>query len=181
MGRIKQVVAALKLKSVFAERRYKLYNIAYAWTHDAALADDLVQETIYKALKKAASLHDIETVDAWLYRILLNCWHDYLRTKGRNVELYDMDDERLEQDELYQQAQIVKRVRASIQQLPLPLREVVTLADLSGCSYAEIADIVEIPIGTVMSRLFRARKLLKKSLLDFGGDQQTRPVLRSVK
>jgi len=181
MNRIKHVIASLKLKSVFAERRHKLYSIAYAWSHDAALADDLVQETIYKALKKSASLQDVATVDAWLYRILFNCWHDYLRTKGRHVELFDKEDEKMEHVELYQQAQIIKRVRASVQQLPLPLREVVTLADFSGCSYAQIADIVEIPVGTVMSRLFRARKLLKESLLEFGNDVQPQTVLRRVK
>jgi len=139
---VKNLVAAFSLKSEFAARRNKLYRIAYSWSHDSALADDLVQETIYKAIKNAARLRDIETIDPWLYRILFNCWQDYLRVKGRNVEFVEMhDDEQADHTDSYQQSQIVKRVRSSIEQLPLTLREVVTLADFAGFSYAEIAEI----------------------------------------
>jgi RNA polymerase sigma-70 factor (ECF subfamily) len=179
---VKNLVAALSLKSEFAARRNKLYRIAYAWSHDSALSDDLVQETVYKALKNADKLRDIATLDAWLYRILYNCWQDYLRVKGRNVEFVEMhDSEQAAQSENYQQSQIVKRVRSSIEKLPMPLREVVTLADFSGLSYAEIAEITDVPIGTVMSRLYRARQNLKQELLDFGSDSLTELVLRRVK
>jgi RNA polymerase sigma-70 factor (ECF subfamily) len=179
---VKNMVAAFSLKTEFAARRNKLYRIAYSWCHDPALADDLVQETIYKALKNAAKLRDIETIDTWLYRILFNCWQDYLRVKGRNVEFVEMHDiEQADHSDNYQQSQIVMRVRASIEQLPLPLREVVTLADFAGFSYAEIADIVEVPIGTVMSRLFRARQTLKQQLLEFGSDELSEFKLRRVK
>ncbi len=179
---IKNLVAAFSLKSEFAARRNKLYRIAYSWCHDSALADDLVQETIYKAIKNAARLRDIETIDTWLYRILFNCWQDYLRVKGRNVEFIEIhDDDQLEQIDNYQQSQIVSRVRSSIEQLPIPLREIVTLADFAGFSYAEIAEIIDVPIGTVMSRLFRARQSLKKQLLDFGADNLTESKLRRVK
>jgi RNA polymerase sigma-70 factor (ECF subfamily) len=179
---IKNLVAAFSLKVEFAARRNKLYRIAYSWCHDSALADDLVQETIYKAIKNAARLRDIETIDTWLYRILFNCWQDFLRVKGRNVEFIEIhDDDQLEQADNYQQSQIVERVRSSIEQLPLPLREVVTLADFAGFSYAEIAEIIEVPIGTVMSRLFRARQSLKQQLLDFGSDNLTESKLRRVK
>ena len=63
----------------------------------------------------------------------------------------------------------------------MPLREVVTLADFSGLSYAEIAEITDVPIGTVMSRLFRARQNLKQELLEFGADNLPELVLRRVK
>ncbi len=179
---VKNLVAAFSLKTEFAARRNKLYRIAYAWCHDAALADDLVQETIYKALKNASKLRDVETMDSWLYRILYNCWQDYLRVKGRNVEFVEMHDEdQPDHSDNYQQSQIVKRVRASIEQLPLSLREVVTLADFAGFSYAQIAEITEVPIGTVMSRLFRARKNLKQQLLEFGSDELSEFKLRRVK
>ena len=75
----------------------------------------------------------------------------------------------------------MKRVRASVEQLPMALREVVTLADFAGFSYAEIAEIIEVPIGTVMSRLFRARQNLKEQLLDFGSDELSELKLRRVK
>jgi len=182
MKLVKNLIAAYSLKQEFAARRNKLYQIAYSWCHEVALADDLVQETMYKALKNAASLRDVATMDTWLYRILINCWHDYLRVQGRNVELFDVGDERIpEHAESYQQLQIVERVRASVARLPMSLREVVTLADFSGFSYAEIAKILNVPIGTVMSRLFRARKSLKEQLLDLGntGDKQVK--LRRIK
>jgi RNA polymerase sigma-70 factor (ECF subfamily) len=179
---IKNMVAAFSLKAEFATRRNKLYRIAYSWCHDPSLADDLVQETIYKALKSASRLRDLETMDSWLYRILYNCWQDYLRVKGRNVEFFEMhDEEQAGLSENYQQSQIVKRVRASIEQLPLTLREVVTLADFAGFSYAQIAEITGVPIGTVMSRLFRARKTLKQQLLDFGSEDMTEFKLRRIK
>lgn len=179
---VKNLVAAFSLKAEFAARRDKLYRIAYSWCHEPALADDLVQETIYKAIKNASGLRDIQTIDTWLYRILFNCWQDYLRVKGRNVEFVEMhDDTQTEHYASYQQSQIVLRVRASIEQLPLPLREVVTLADFAGFSYAEIAEIIEVPIGTVMSRLFRARQNLKEQLLDFGSDELSELKLRRVK
>ncbi len=182
MERVKNLVAAFSLKTEFAARRNKLYRIAYTWCHDPALADDLVQETIYKALKSASRLRDVNTMDSWLYRILYNCWQDYLRVKGRNVEFTETHDEdQAAHSENYQQSQIVKRVRASVEQLPLPLREVVTLADFAGFSYAQIAEITEVPIGTVMSRLFRARKNLKQQLLEFGSDDISELKLRRVK
>lgn len=179
---VKNMLAAISLKSEFAARRNKLYRIAYSWCHDAVLADDLAQEAIFKAIKNAARLRDVGTIDTWLYRILFNCWQDHLRVKGRNVEFVEMHDEgQLEHAESYQQSQIVDRVRASIEQLPMSLREVVTLADFAGLSYAEIAEIIDVPIGTVMSRLFRARKNLKQQLLDFGSNELVEFKLRRVK
>lgn len=79
MNAVKNLVAAFTLKSEFAARRDKLYRIAYSWCHDPALADDLVQETIYKAIKNAAKLRDVKTIDGWLYRILYHCWQDFTR------------------------------------------------------------------------------------------------------
>lgn len=179
---IKNMFAAHSLKHEFAARRNKLYRIAYSWCHESALADDLVQETMFKALKNAGSLREVSTMDTWLYRILINCWHDYLRVSGRNVELFDVsDDKAQEHEDSYQQTQIVERVRASVDRLPMPLREVVTLADFAGFSYAQIAEIVDIPIGTVMSRLFRARKNLKEQLLDLNRDENASFRLRRVK
>ena len=154
MKAVKNLVAAFSLKAEFAARRGKLYRIAYSWCHNTSLADDLVQETIFKALKNASRLRDIETIDTWLYRILYNCWQDYLRVKNRTVEFVEAIDEvQLDQTDNFQQTQIVKRVRGAIEDLPQPLREVVTLADFAGFSYAEIAEITKIPIGTVMGVL----------------------------
>lgn len=182
MKTIKNLFAASRLRQEFAQRRDKLYRVAFSWCHNASLADDLVQETMLKAMKKADSLRDQSTLDTWLYRILLNNWHDHLRAQGRNTELFDVgDDNQVEHADSYQQSQIVGRVRASVERLPMSLREVVTLADFAGFSYAEIAEIVDIPIGTVMSRLYRARQNLKEQLLDLAGDGKLPVRLMRVK
>lgn len=182
MNKIKNLFARRSLQNEMAERRTKLYRVAYSWCHSAALADDLVQETMLKALKKIDSLREASTIDTWLYRILINNWHDYLRVKGRNVELTDVvDEDSSDHSDVYQQSQIVARVRASVSQLPMQLREIVTLADFAGFSYAEIADILDIPIGTVMSRLYRARQKLKEQLLDLSGDSRVPIKLTRVK
>ena len=182
MKMIKDLIASYSLKTEFAARRDKLYRIAFSWCHDPALADDLVQETIYKAIKNASTLRDLATLDSWIYRILYNCWHDHLRVKDRHVEFVEMrDTKQLDHSEHYQQSQIVRRVRASVEQLPLPLREVVTLADFAGFSYAQIAEITGTPVGTVMSRLFRARQNLKQQLLALGADDKADFKLRRVK
>ena len=171
MKTIKNLFAASRLRQELAQRRDKLYRVAFSWCHNSSLADDLVQETMLKAMKKVDSLRDQSTLDTWLYRILLNNWHDHLRVQGRNTELFDVGDEsQAEHADSYQQSQIVGRVRASVERLPMSLREVLTLADFAGFSYAEIAEIVDIPIGTVMSRLYRARQKLKEQLLDLAGD-----------
>ena len=182
MGKIQDMLAVRSLKHEFASRRTKLYRIAFSWCHSASQADDLVQETMFKAMKNIGSLRDHSIMDAWLYRIMLNCWHDYLRVKGRTVEWVDINDENCaEHTDAYQQGQIVSRVRTSVAALPMSLREVVTLVDFAGMSYSEVADIVDIPIGTVMSRLFRARKKLKEQLMDLSLDENTHLKLRRVK
>ena len=179
---VRDFIAARGIKQELASRRKRLYQTAYSWCHEPALADDLVQETMYKAIKNAASLRDTATLDTWLYRILINCWHDYLRLSGRHVELFDISDDRIrDHSDMYQKVQIVDRVRASVASLPMNLREVVTLADFAGFSYAEIASIVDIPVGTVMSRLYRARQTLKEQLLDMTSDENIQVKLRSVK
>lgn len=179
---VKNLFAAAQLKQAFAQRRGKLFRVAYSWCHNTSLADDLVQETMLKALKNADSLRDQSTLDTWMYRILSNVWHDYLRIQGRSVELYDVSDDRIpEHHDSYQRSQIIDRVRSSIAKLPMTLREVVTLADFAGFSYAEISEILDIPIGTVMSRLYRARQHLKEQLLDLAKDGSVPMKLMRVK
>jgi len=173
--KIRNLFAVTRLKHEFANRRDNLYRVAYSWCHNTSLADDLVQEAMLKAMRNADKLRDQTKLDTWLYRILLNNWHDYLRVQGRDVNLYDVGDEnQAEHADNYQQSQIVSRVRSSVEGLPMPLREVVALADFAGFSYAEIAENVDIPIGTVMSRLYRARQKLKGQLFDLSGREGCR-------
>ena len=162
-----------------------LYRIAYAWCHDAALADDLVQETLSKAWARRAQLRDEVVLKAWLVVIMNHCWLDHLR--GRR----DFDDVDDWQDELESatdtpevccnREQVIACVRAAVARLPLGQRQVLTLVDLEEFGYAEVADILNIPVGTVMSRLSRARARLKNMLDSAVRQPGAQPLLRRVK
>ena len=156
-----------QFKRSLGEYRANLYRIAYSWCHNPALADDLVQDALTKALKNSSQLRDPKTLKAWLYRILSNCWRDHFR---RSRDTLDVDDVVLTDkdtpDTCHDRQQIINQVRNAIACLPMGQRQVITLVDLEGCSYIEVAQILEVPIGTVMSRLSRARKALKGRLLE---------------
>lgn len=151
------------------ESRARLYRMAFAWSHNPPLADDLVQETLAKALRHTHQLRDPKSMDAWLFSILANCWRDHFR---RNRELENFDALELTHDHtperIHDRSQVVRSVRAAVAQLPEGQRQTLTLVDLEGFSYAEVAEILAVPIGTVMSRLCRARKTMKALLLEQG-------------
>jgi RNA polymerase sigma-70 factor (ECF subfamily) len=168
-----------------AEARGRLYRMAYAWSHNAALSEDLAQETLAKALRNTSQLRELDALDAWLFRILANCWNDHFR---RNRDMEDIDQVALKHEVtpelLHGQRQVVNRVRGAIAELPDGQRQVLTLVDLEGFAYNEVAEILSIPIGTVMSRLCRARRTLKALLLENGAQTSQpveRPQLRRVK
>ena len=155
-------------KARLEQHRLRLYRIAYAWTHNAALTDDLVQETLAKALRKSSQLRDPSAGEAWLYSILANCYRDHFR-RSRTTEEIDentITHESTPEKESSQQ-QVVLKVREAIARLSEGQRQVVTLVDIQGLSYMEVAQILNVPIGTVMSRLCRARHALKDLLGDF--------------
>ncbi|MFO7542334.1 MAG: RNA polymerase sigma factor [Thiobacillus sp.] len=162
-----------------------LYRIAYSWCHDAALADDLVQDTLSKAWTRRAQLREETALKAWMVTIMNHCWLDHLRRRRDFEDIEDWQDE-LESSADSPEAscnreQVIAGVRAAVARLPLGQRQVLTLVDLEEFSYAEVSGILDIPVGTVMSRLSRARASLK-SLLDTAMQQpMARPLLRSVK
>lgn len=149
------------------ERRDRLYRVAYSWCHNPDLSDDLVQDTMTKALRNGKQLQDINALDSWLFRILRNCWCDHLR-KSKDTEEFDENYHQHHDtpELLNSRLETINKVRRAIERLPLGQREVLTLVDLEGFSYAEVADIMEIPVGTVMSRLCRARRALTEFLSD---------------
>jgi len=154
------------LKKQLKGQRNNLYRLAMSWCGDRMLADDLVQDCMVKAWQKRQQLKDREKLNAWLYRILHNCWMEYLRRVKPVVDLEEVPAEFTGgPDGLLEQQQLTDRVRQAVSRLPLGQREVVTLVDLEEFRYAEVAEILEIPIGTVMSRLNRARKTLRSELL----------------
>ncbi len=148
--------------------RPRLYRLAYSWSHNAALADDLVQETLIKALKNSSQLRDRALLNSWLFSILANCWRDHFRKHREMDDIEELDDFRYAHENTpeiaHSKSQIISRVRSAIAQLPLGQRQVLTLIDLEELSYIEVAAILDIPIGTVMSRLCRARVSMKALL-----------------
>ncbi|MEO7813659.1 MAG: RNA polymerase sigma factor [Usitatibacter sp.] len=156
------------LRREIERERAMLGRMAYAWCHDAALADDLAQMAVEKALRCAGQLRDPDKLKAWMLRILANCLKDHLRERRDFVDLESVETSMASGDpspeEARASAELVRRVRGAVAALPAGQRQVVTLVDLEECSYAEAGDILEIPIGTVMSRLCRARRALREAL-----------------
>ncbi len=157
-----------QFESQVAESRSRLWRLAYAWCHSRHVADDLVQDTLAKALVRHNQLRDPAALSGWLCSILANCWHDHLRSHKEVADIDDVDEcelpESEQPDDGYAQNEIVRHVRQAVALLPTGQREVVTLVDLEEMSYAEVATILDIPIGTVMSRLSRARTTLRDKL-----------------
>jgi len=147
--------------------RARLYRVAYSWSHNPALADDLVQDTLTKAMQKVSQLRDPSAGEAWLFSILSNCYRDHFRRQRDTDEIDDstLIEEKTPESENSRQ-QTVNKVRASIARLSEGQRQVITLVDLEGFSYIEVSKILDIPIGTVMSRLCRARNALRHELLN---------------
>jgi RNA polymerase sigma-70 factor (ECF subfamily) len=168
---IDSILRRAALRREIERSRDMLYRMAWAWCRDAALADDLAHEAVEKALRNAGQLRDAERLRGWLLRILANCLRDDVRARREHVELTTIEDwvaaEGISPEEARASAELAARVRQAVGKLPLGQRQVVTLVDLEGCSYAEVAEILEIPIGTVMSRLCRARQALREQLRPF--------------
>lgn len=177
-----------KLDLNLQKTRQSLLRVAFAWCNNETLAEDLVHEALTKALKNQHQINDPTKSEAWIFKILNNCWLEYLRKSRPSENIDDMfivDPRNTEQQT--EQLQIVDKVRHAVAQLPNAQRQVVTLVDLKGFSYNEVASILDIPAGTVMSRLNRARATLKQKLIHYqpeSTDKNTRPSsgsLRAVK
>ena len=154
-------------KKLVSNSRERLYRMAYAWTHDPYLADDLVQQTLCKALNNQKQLRDMVAADAWLFRILANCLTDYRRARREVLHGDDLAlvENRTPETQTEEQ-QLVDKVRLAVSRLPIAQCQVVTLIDLQGFTYASVAETLDIPVGTVMSRLCRGRQALRESLMD---------------
>jgi len=154
-----------KLCKRFKSERGRLFRMAYAWSHNADIADDVVQETMIKALNSIDRIKDIDAIDGWLFRILSNCFIDLCRKQRDEIDINDtiLIDQHTPES-IHHHNERLATVRQAIATLPLKHRQVVTLIDIEEFSYAEVATILDVPPGTVMSRLNRARQSLKTML-----------------
>src|SRR3954447_1204074 len=174
------------------EHMPSLYSAALRMTRNPSDAEDLVQETYLRAYRGLRGLTEGTNLKAWLYRILTNTFINRYRAKKRRPEETDFDD--VEDFYLYRRMGGLEEARAgrsaedelmdlfpeaevkdAVESLPENFRLAVLLADVEGFSYKEIAEILDIPIGTVMSRLHRGRKALQKRLYDFAAERGLAP------
>ena len=175
-------------KERFAEQAMpfmgSLYSAALRMTRNPADAEDLVQETYLKAYRAFGSFQEGTNLKSWLYKILTNTFINTYRSRRRRPSETDLEDVedlylyrrlgglegasagRSAEDQVLDQFNEAE-VKGAVESLPEAFRLVVMLSDVEGFSYKEIAEILDIPIGTVMSRLHRGRKALQKALVTF--------------
>jgi RNA polymerase sigma-70 factor (ECF subfamily) len=149
----------------------QLYNFAHWLTQDRAEAEDLVQETYTKALRGFSSFQAGTNFRAWMYRILRNSFLSSRTGLKATVVLDDEAAESLPAETATPETLLIEQanremVQQALENLPVPFREILLLCEVEEMSYQEIAETLAIPIGTVMSRLSRARKALRGILCE---------------
>lgn len=159
----------------------RLRRYARALSGDDGEADDLIQDTLERALSRIDQWRQGENPRKWLFSILHNLYVDSLRRKSRRPPHVGLESVGVEQSSPAADGASGRDLDRALHLLSGEQRQVVLLIGLEGLSYAETAEVLEIPIGTVMSRLARGRDRLR-GLLDYGGGDRTgRPSLRRVK
>ena len=151
----------------------RLRRFALTLTRNPADADDLAQSAIERALSRLDTWKEDSRLDSWLFKIMQNHWIDQVRAKRvRGAEASDFDLALLAGDdgrEIAETRLTLKATLEAVMRLPDEQRAAMLLVVVDGFSYREAADILEIPIGTVMSRLSRARQSLEASVYGAGG------------
>lgn len=174
------------------EHMASLYSAALRMTRNAADAEDLVQETYLKAFRAFETFEEGTNLKAWLYRILTNTFINTYRAKQRRPDESDLGEvedlylyrrlggleaaaaSRSAEDELLDWF-TDSEVKDALESLPEGFRLAVLLADVEGFTYKEIAEILDIPIGTVMSRLHRGRKAMERRLYEYAASRRLLP------
>jgi RNA polymerase sigma-70 factor (ECF subfamily) len=162
-----------------------LYNFAHWLAHNREDAEDLVQETYLKALRSFPSFQPGTNFKAWIFKILKNSSCDAFAKRRRRATItmgFEEDFPSLPLNVVNPEFQVIKgteieMLRRAIEQLPPYFREVLLLREMEDASYREIAEILSIPIGTVMSRLTRARRVLREALRNSRDERRPGPLL----
>lgn len=151
-----------------------LYRYAVVLTGSRIEAQDLVQDTYVRAVEAFHRLREDSNLKGWLFTILRNLWFNELRKRRRGPQLVEVDADSYLADRLpgsernaqqiLESEEDAKRVRTAIEKLPLDFREILVLREFEELSYQEIAAVLHCPVGTVMSRLGRARAKLRALL-----------------
>lgn len=168
-------------ESTFFPYLNQLFNFAFSLVQDEDEAKDLVQDTFVKAYRFIDSFEKGTNVKAWLFRILKNTFINEYRRKTNLPfhvslnELQHVDEDGRTEDFIhsedyseYYKNMMGDEITIAMDSLPLEFKTIIILSDLEGFTYEEMAQVLEIPIGTVRSRLFRARNSLKEKLKEYG-------------
>ncbi len=161
-----------------AKYQRRLMRLLSRIVHDPAEAEDVVQETFIKAYRALRHFRGDSAFYTWLYRIGINTAKNHLATQGRRTPTFtDVDSEHAEAfgdgehlrdintpESMLASKQIAQTVNAAMDALPVDLRTAIALREIEGLSYEEISDIMACPIGTVRSRIFRAREVIAEKL-----------------
>jgi RNA polymerase sigma-70 factor (ECF subfamily) len=192
-----QTARSQTFESLLAPLLDPAYGLAYSMVRNRADAEDLVQEAALRAFRAFDTFEQGTNFKAWFYRILTNCCYARHRTSRRRPELVDLDD--ASELYLFRQTRAVgmhdesndparmlmakisgERVAEAIGAIPEEYRMVATLYFLEDYAYHEIAAVLEIPVGTVRSRLHRGRKLLQKALWKLAEEEGILPDLATA-
>ena len=171
-----------EFEQIAFEHLDSLFSTAMRMTRNKADAEDLVQDTYLRAYRFFDQFTKGTNFKAWLFKILKNTYINKFRKRSKEPQVVDFDDIEMFYDQLSKE-QVIKfsdspdeevfrnllgeDVRRAIEELPSEFRMAIILSDLEGFSYKEVAEIIGRPVGTVMSRLYRGRKMLQKRLWDY--------------
>lgn len=159
----------------------RIFNLIYSLVKDRDEADDLTQEVFIKAFRSLAGFKGQAQVYTWLYRIAVNRCLDWLKNRGRRpemslerVEVYRTDEDTLQSpgtaDAETEQRELGRALEKALRALSPDYRVALTLREVDGLSYEEIAEVIDCSVGTVKSRLFRARAQLQRMLANIHED-----------
>lgn len=157
--------------------QHKIVQLVNRYLKDPSEAQDVAQEAFIKAYRAIGSFRGDSTFYTWLYRIAINTAKNYLVSRSRRSSQYEVDIQDAEATEnapqlqgietperLLMNEEIVKVIRSAIDNLPDEMRTAIMLREFEGMSYEEIAEAMECPVGTVRSRIFRAREAIDNKL-----------------
>ena len=163
----------------------RLISTAFKFVQDVQIAEDIVQDSFIKAYKALESFREDSSFYTWIYRITVNTSKNFLVSKKRKSELLNSDlseeasyeiepVETYSPEDLLQATQLKKVITETIDQLGEDTRTALTLRELDGLSYEQIADVVNCPVGTVRSRIFRGREVIDEAISEYKQDNKTK-------
>ena len=163
----------------------RLISTAFKFVKDVQIAEDIVQDSFIKAFNALESFREDSSFYTWIYRITVNTSKNFLVSKKRKSELLNSDlseeasyeiepVETYSPEDLLQATQLQKVITETFDQLGEDTRTALTLRELDGLSYEQIADVVNCPVGTVRSRIFRGREVVDEAISQYKQDNKTK-------